>query len=160
MKMVFLFKEEVSRKFNRGRPLSEDILPDFEPYDFGPFSAQVYADLEFLMGLGFVEALRRGEIKEEDADEYLFWSSESSLDDAVLVPSNEEEFRLSKMGADFMQAGNLGQLTNEQQEVLERFKSRCTRVPLRTLLRYVYTRYPKMTKESRIRDQIMSRDEY
>ena len=69
---------------------------------------------------------------------------------------SEEEFWLSHIGREFVTEGEAGQLGEEQWQALDEFKRRCTGTPLRTLLRYVYTKYPKMTTESKIREQLLS----
>ena len=53
MKMVFLFDKEVRKKFNLDKVIPNNVLPDFTPYDYGPFSSKVFDDLEFLVELGF-----------------------------------------------------------------------------------------------------------
>jgi len=62
---------------------------------------------------------------------------------------------LTPNGRGFVQE-ELDGLTVEQWEALDKFKSRCTGIPLKALLRYVYGKYPKLTTNSKIRDEILS----
>jgi len=159
MKMVFLFDKEVRPKFNLRRAFPDGTLPDFAPYDFGPFSAQVFADLEFLVGLGFVELtpVPGAEVSPDEALEYSYWQAGATPLDQAEGPEHEEEFSLSSDGREFVKQGEAGKLTPEQWSVLSKFKARCTEAPLRALLRYVYAKYPQMATQSKIRDEILSK---
>ncbi|MGB9847248.1 MAG: hypothetical protein ACPLRH_07065, partial [Desulfotomaculales bacterium] len=59
-KMVYLYEKEVYPRVGWNR-LAEEDLPGFIPYDFGPFSREVFDDLEFLAGIGFVDVEPSGE---------------------------------------------------------------------------------------------------
>lgn len=156
MKMVFLFDKEVRREFNLGRVIPDEALPDFAPYDFGPFSDQVFSDLEFLVELGFVRVKPVGDALPEEELEYSYWQAGSTPADETCGFDSEEEFSLTKLGAGFVEQELIGSLTQEQVDVLGEFKARCTASSLRALLRYVYERYPSMTTQSKIRDEILS----
>jgi hypothetical protein len=158
MKMVFLFDKEVRPKFNLKKVIPPEAIPDFAPYHFGPFSDTVFKDLEFLVNLGFVTVKRVGEPLpvEEAAETSEYWEAggESSIE--MEGPDYEEEFSLSSRGKVFVESVLRTDLTTEQKAALDKFKAQCTGFPLRTLLRYVYTKYPDMTTESKIRDEIVS----
>jgi len=157
MKMVFLFEKELKRKFNTGKDISKSAFPDFTPHNFGPFSPAVFSDLEFLVEHGFVKVAQPGRpAQQEEKEEYSYWQAASCLDSDDDAGVYEEVFSLTAMGREFVQSGSLAKVNASQHKVLDEFKSRCTSVPLRALLRYVYTKYPKMTTESRIRDEILS----
>lgn len=157
MKMIFLFDKEVRRRFNLEKAVPKDCLPDFSPYDFGPFSAKVFSDLEFLVELGFVDVRRTSDSAtlEEEALEYEYWQAGSDAEVDDTAQPEEEEFALSRIGRQFVEEGEAGELTPEQWRGLDEFKRRCTGTDLRTLLRYVYTKYPEMTTESKIRDELL-----
>ena len=158
MKMIFLFGEEIKRVFNLNKKISETAFPSFEPYNYGPFSADVYVDLEFLVDLGYVQVRRKGEDENSDiaeVEEYRYWqasSGEVSEDGAV---DHEEIFSLTKMGRSFVESEFLSEFSSDQWSILNKFKSRCTGIPLRALLRYVYTKYPAMATSSKIVDDIL-----
>ena len=155
VKMVFLFKKEMAKQFKKGLKISESDLPKFEPYHFGPFSPQVYQDLEFLVDNGFVKAKATGSNPvEEEVAEYQYWqmSSAGEEDDAPLV---EEEYSLTPLGISFVEDGEAGRLSKDQQESLDKFKARCTGASLRQLLKYVYTKYPETAAKSKIANDII-----
>ncbi len=158
MKMIFLFDKEIKKKFDLDKIVEKDALPTFVPFDFGPFSPQVYNDLEFLVDLGFikVESAASGGIAAEEALEYRYWRAGSALGMDDTGPENEEVFALTELGIRFVEDGQAGKLTQDQWTLLEEFKIRCTGAPLRALLRYVYSKYPNMITESKIREEILS----
>ncbi len=157
MKMIFLFKEEVQRKFDRPKTLTKDVLPEFSAYDYGPFSSRVYSDIEFLQHIKFVEVEQVGSLREEE-DEYAEYI-EDEVFDREAEPYHATEYSLSKLGENFTREELYDGLSDTQKSVLAEFKTRCTSIPLRSLLYYVYTKYPNMTRESKIRDEIMKRHE-
>ena len=158
MKMIFIFDEEIRRKFNTEKAIIEDI-PKFEPNKYGPFSSRVFSDLEFLVELGFVKVypVSNSEISNEEAYEYDYWQARTGPSDDFEGTNNEEEFSLTEVGQSFVEEGEAGILTDKQKKILNEFKARCTGTSLRNLLEYVYNKYPEMTTKSKIRNEIMSR---
>lgn len=156
MKMVFLFDNEVRRKFNLETAIPKEVIPDFSPFDYGPFSATVFSDLEFLVELRFVEvtAVADEGVIDEELQEREYWQAGSASDDSD-ESDNQEEFGLTELGRQFVEEVLAGALTPEQWDVLHEFKARCTGLNLRSLLQYVYTRYPQMTTKSKIREAIL-----
>lgn len=155
MKMVFLFDEEIRKKFNLGDVFPKEILPKFEAYDYGPFSARVYDDLEFLVNMGFVDVNASGnkELLADEAEEYEYWQAISGDEDRPF----QEQFTLADVGTKFVEKKLKSELTDEQWQVLDDFKKRCTSASVTALLKYVYARYPKMITKSKIRDQVLGR---
>jgi hypothetical protein len=167
MKMVFLFKKEIIRKFNFGKVIPDEVMPDFTPYDFGPFSTDVYDDLKFLIGLEFISlrpARSNERFKGDEALEYMQELEEvgpagptgpTGLTGSDYNENYAEEFTLTVLGQGFVQEELGGSLNQAQWDALEEFKSRCTGTSLKALLYYVYKNYPEMAKESQIRDEIL-----
>ncbi|MDR4496342.1 MAG: hypothetical protein MRK02_00160 [Candidatus Scalindua sp.] len=158
MKMIFLFDKELKKKFNLAKTISDDAFPDFTAYDYGPYSEQVYIDLEFLVDLNLVKVKK---VKSEEDDmsaellEYEYWQAGSGDIDTSDIDERMEVFSLTPNGRGFVEE-ELSGLTDEQWEALDKFKSRCTGIPLKALLRYVYAKYRKLTTNSKIRDEILS----
>lgn len=153
MKMIFLFDKEIRKRFHK-EIINDDALPKFVPYDFGPFSAEVYSDLEFLKDLGFISMKKTQDEVSEEAYIYALYDDVSTED----IGSNvEEEFLLTVLGKKFVEADKAGRLTKDQWNVIDEFKSRCTAASLKSLLKYVYTKYPEMAEESKILDEIFQR---
>ena len=160
MKIVFLFEKEIRRNFNLEKVIPPEAIPDFTPYEYGPFSPRVYTDLEFLVELGFVKVTPVGEadVLEAERTEYQYWQATTGQEAEEDEPFFGEEFSLTKLGKSFVEEGEAGKLTDEQWRILNEFKARCTGASLGALLRYVYTKYGDMTTKSKIRDEILSNE--
>ncbi len=150
MKMVFLFEKEIRKKFDK-EIISEKDLPKFDPYDYGPFSAKVYEDLEFLVNMGFIDVASSGtgEMLPDEMEEYAYWQTISNDEDRVFV----EQFLLNKLGQKYV--SRKINLSPQQWSILAEFKNRCTVASLSSLLKYIYSRYPKYITKSKIRDQVL-----
>lgn len=158
MKMVFLFNKELKKHFQKDGDISDAVFPEFKAYDYGPYSAQVYADLEFLVNMGFVEVEEAagGEISKEERSEFDYWAATGSADDDINLIQVGKTFKLSSMGLKFVENKlKLWGITQNQLELLTEFKTRCCEASLNNLLRYVYTRYPEMTGKSKIKDNVL-----
>jgi uncharacterized protein len=159
MKMIFLFKKELSRRFNLDKIIDDSAFPKFEAYDYGPYSASVYCDLEFLVNLNFVEVILAGEseILEEERQEFEYWSATKNEDEDLGTQYLGRQFRLTELGKKFVQKKLIEEkkVTPDQLKVLGEFKKRCCESSLRSLLRYVYTRYEDMTEKSKIKHEVL-----
>lgn len=83
-KMLFLFKEEAFKAFRAGTSINEENFYQFFPWNFGPFSRDVYDDLTFFELRGFIE---KGESEEETLPEAAAeWDRWLNLSRAVSVP--------------------------------------------------------------------------
>jgi uncharacterized protein YwgA len=155
VKMVFLFEQEILRKFNLNTQIDEKAMPDFEGHNFGPFSPKIYEDLEFLVDMGLVDVSGTGEeeLLEDEKQEYEYWQATSGNKEYPF----QESFSLTDLGKEFVETRLATKLTKENWNVINEFKKRCTSASLKALLKYVYTRYPEMTKKSSIRDEVLGR---
>jgi len=160
MKMVYLFEKEVYNKGNFDKYVSKEKLANFEAYKYGPFSIDVFRDINFFINIGYIEA-KSSEGKEAsmaDIEEFSKY-----LDEFIMEGENtgeefssyeEEEFTLTEQGKRF--ANTLyGQLAEGQKTALINFKSRYNSSTLTTLLRYVYKTYPDSAERSEIRNKIL-----
>ncbi len=159
MKMIFLFKKELSRRFNLEQIIDEKAFPDFKAYHYGPYSASVYCDLEFLVNLNFVDVVLAGdsEILDEERQEFEHWSATKNEDEDLDSQYVGRKFRLTELGRKFVEKKLIEKkgITAEQLKVLGEFKKRCCESSLRSLLRYVYTRYEDMTENSKIKHEVL-----
>lgn len=155
-KMAFLFKEEVLSAFKQGLEVSEANFYQFFPWAFGPFSMQLYDDLFFFILQGFVSGKDANEASlPEEAAEWQHWIEQGDMDDEDENEGFQQEvFSLTPRGNDFA-AKLFDQLDSNRQILLREFKRRTVQIPLRALLRYVYSKYPKMTEKSQIKDEIL-----
>lgn len=154
VKMLFLFRKEVLDRFQRG-DLSDIPFYEFYPWFFGPFSKQVYDDLKFFHLRGFVD--ERDKDEETSPESVAEWEHLVELEDNndwTFTEYVEQEFYLTEKGCRF--ASKLyNQLSSSQKHILRDFKARTSTVPLRALLKYVYSQYPEATAKSKIRDDVL-----
>ncbi|KFI37033.1 hypothetical protein HX99_03730 [Peptococcaceae bacterium SCADC1_2_3] len=161
MKMVFLFEKELYHKFRYDQVIQESDLPDFKPHNFGPFSKEVFDNLEFLINLGFIESSNSNqEAHEDEAQEYYWWKDDAGIfedlyEDPLFEKYNEESFALSPLGKRFVEENVIKELSENQLNALEMFKSNCTKVELSILLKYVYKKYHEYTSQSRIKQKVL-----
>ncbi|WPQ64581.1 DUF4065 domain-containing protein [Chitinophaga sancti] len=156
IKMLFLFKNEVWKKFKSNTQLTEENMYSFFPWNYGPFSSEVYDDVTFFSLRGFIEInFTSQEAIVESVEEWNFYQEKYGQEDFEGVKEyQEEEFRLTDKGVDFTK-DLYGSLSSNQQEILKEFKSRITLMPLRALLRYVYKQYDDFTSNSVIKNDIL-----
>lgn len=157
VKMMFIFKQEALSHFRRGTEITEDNFYEFFPWNFGPFSQQVYDDLTFFLLRGFVETSEAEEEGlPESAEEWHEWLSKSGAGTETAEPEEyrEEVFTLTEKGVSYA-ASLYESLSNSQRQLLKEFKARLTGAPLRGILRYVYQKYPQMTGESKIKEKVL-----
>lgn len=156
VKMLFLFRQEALSHFKKGTELSEENFYRFFPWNFGPFSSDVYRDLEFFTLRGFVaSSASEEEALPESAAEWDRWMSDLDAQDVETDEYEEENFQLTSAGATFVQKRLWSLLSDAQRGFLRQFKNRTARVPLRALLRYVYEKYPDFITKSVIREEVI-----
>lgn len=154
-KLLFLLERE------EGLTESETGF-EFEPYKAGPYSPQLYDDLEFLENLGYLTTVVTAEASDAEAAEIDRLSFDhlmsNEAEEAETSDTYEERrFQLTDEGKErvrhLLESGELQPLENK----IRRIKSKYGRHSLNDLLYYVYTKYPDMTTESEIRDQVLRR---
>lgn len=156
MKMIFLFEKEMRKQFNK-QDGGDSALTEFEAYDYGPYSAKVYDDLEFLVNNGFIKANAENSQVDVADDGIEAEESEHHENENWIGMRGEDEnqnilnvFSVTPFGKEFVKSRV--PLLPEQWEYLSRFKAKCIKTPLKVLLKYVYTKYPKMAENSKIKD--------
>jgi len=159
IKILFLFKAEGLKHFHATTDVTDANFYEFFPWDFGPFSSQVYDDLMFFTLRGFIESQDTPEdTLPESAAEWQRWLTSSASsdenDDGSFSSYEEQQFRLTPRGADFT-APMYEQLEPSQKTLLKEFKARLCRAPLRALLKYVYEKYPEQIVRSQITEQVL-----
>jgi len=120
-KLIFLLDQTIRRK----RLHIADKLYDFRPYQYGPFSEEVYDDIELLKDLGLVY------VEERQGDQvFEITHKGTALVERML---KEKVIPLS--------------LFNE----VEYIKRKWNRADLRSLLEYIYKNFKEYTQKSLIR---------
>lgn len=157
VKMLFLFKEEFLQHFKKGTDINEDNFYQFFPWDFGPFSTDVYDDIVFFELRGFIERKNTSQIElPEVVSEVGKWQEKSGIDYNIEYDNYQEDaFYLTKKGKEFVANKLYILLSTKQKESLKIFKSRYINAPLRAILRYVYSNYPDFIAKSKIKKEVL-----
>jgi len=160
MKIIYLFEKEIYHKIGFDKHIPSEKMADFKPDKYGPFSVDVFRDLNFFINIGYIEAKRHEdeEATMADIEEFSKYLDEFIMEgddvEEELASYEIQEFILTEEGKRF--ASTLYDLLTEKQKTtLINFKSRYNSAPLTTLLRYVYKTYPESAKRSEIRNKIL-----
>ena len=142
-KLIFLIERESA--------VSELIVEDakFVPYNFGPFSKVVYRAIGFLSGYGLVDDSAQLVDNTEDS-----WEERYVLGIDDIDPYATRNFQLTARGRQYYEV----LVENLPEDILAEIsylKEQLGTLPLRQLVRYVYLRYPDMTEQSIIRDEVL-----
>jgi len=157
VKMLFVFRQEALPLFKKNTKVDERNFYQFFPWNFGPFSSDVYDDINFFLLRGFIKAKGSDEeLLHEAAEELSRWASEfdTASSESEIEEFEEEVFSLTEKGAAFAEA-LYADLSDSQKSLLKEFKSKFSNTPLRAILRYVYSQYPDSTSKSQIKDKVL-----
>lgn len=159
MKMLFIFEKELAKKFENDEKINDF---GFEAYHFGPYSRKVYEAIDFLESREIIEIRHTPPYYASQSDidiDRVYMDSEAQKTDFLNngVTWNEE-FCLIKRGIKMMKEPGTWfswvNLSKERQETLTQFKTVMVNTPLRDILKYVYSKYPKYAEKSTIRHRI------
>ncbi len=136
-KMVFLLQKETAFS---GKDRIHEFK--FEPWKFGPFSREIYEDLDLLASLDLVEA------KVQELPSYAEYTEQGRLIDSEAdEPVVQKAFSLTERGRRV--AEKLKALLSERDWAeIAQLKRRFEKVPLTRLIQYVYQKYPETTSKS------------
>ena len=159
IKMMFLFKEEIQKDFLKNKNVEIVTFPEFKAYNYGPFSKEIYDDIEFFINNGFIEDSSSDENTSEfEIDEYEVWIDDFLFDDEkdmILGSYSEEEFKLTDQGCDWIEANVFCHLSENQKEILKSFKKSINESSLEGILRYVYLNYKEYAEKSKIKEKFL-----
>lgn len=174
-KLAFLIEKE------SGIKLDEDFA--FEPYKFGPFSAKLRNDVEFLVNLGYLEkkgddgeprqSISLDNLENCDADDFLSDTDKDSEGDASLSGStseglaNKKQLEAAVAERQSEEDTVIYRLTPKGVEYLKnnkdsfsvaeadikKIREKYGKKSLTELLRHVYLKYPEYATESEIKDK-------
>lgn len=147
-KLVFLLLKEGGFEDK----LAEDL--EYEAYDYGPYSGEVYDLVEALENIGLlnIEEEETSDFKENIDEIFLEYSENQnpSLDKQVDIYRLDEE-----KGQKVWEKNVKDKFTSEELDRIKEIKEKYNRIELRELLKYVYKNYPESTKKSKILDEIL-----
>lgn len=130
----------------------------FRPYKMGPFSPEVYDEVDFLKALGLVHD---APYKDPSGSAQVEWNalitdqilSKYQKEEAVSSQSGDAIYSLTPKGIEI--ARRLYEnLTPAEREFLTNLKKRFNHMSLREFLRYVYKKYPEYATKSEIKDYL------
>ncbi len=158
-KMMFLFNEEISQELKK-KGLESTNLPSFIAYNYGPFSKDVYEQVELFRGIGFIKVAninaREDMAEVDDWEEQPFIDEMISQDDDVLNQDGKYlKYEIAPTGCRFVEEKLLNDLSPEQMELLRKFKSKITSLSPKQILKYVYTKFPQYAKNSLIKHEVL-----
>jgi len=161
VKMMFLFNKEIAPVLKKsGLAINEEDLPNFQPYNYGPFSKDVYEQVELFQSIGFIKV--KDLFVREEMDEVDNWEEQAFIDEFESSDtfSNRRDgkfmqYELLVRGEDYVGSNIIKFFTKEQIVTLSEFKKRITQTSIKAILRYVYVKYPDMTKNSIIKDEVL-----
>ncbi len=162
-KILFVFEKEIYTQYAFDKGLTGQQSFNFCPYNYGPFSVKAYKLLEFFINIGMVEKNKMESEIEFGMDgigDYQIINSDieqsGGIEDVTLPSINiDENYGLSVEGKNFVEKNLLLFYKDDRKEVLDNFKIKLSESSLGDILKYVYSKYPDMTIESKIRDEVL-----
>ena len=152
-KLLFLLaKETVFQRY-----LSKDF--EFEAYDYGPFSVEVFDHLEALQDANLIETRIIESKHRTESFDALEIESDIITDDSLfdMLRDDTKKLNIYKLTTNGMTVAKTlyESLIEEERRQLREIKTRFNSMPLHRLLRYIYTKYPEEAKESVIREEVL-----
>lgn len=159
-KMIFLFNKEISNKLKE-IGLETEKPASFIAHNFGPFSKDIYEQVEFFRGIGFVKVTNLNSNNElEEIDE---WEESTFIDEiwndekGISIPNKKfMKYEITKIGAEYVNERLIPLISDTQFQLLELFKIQIQKITIKDLLHYVYINYPEFTKNSLIKDEVLN----
>lgn len=150
-KLLFLLTHEMG--FLQGA--AEEDGFHFVPFRMGPWTNEVYDEVDFLESIGLLERQGSSQAPAADAehnDELFSQTILEKYQKGASSPGEQmEEFSLTESGR--KKALELwGQLSPADRTKIIDLKRRFARMDLQQLLRYVYKKFPDYTSESEIKE--------
>lgn len=163
MKMMFLFNEQITPILKK-KGLESEKMPDFFAYNYGPFSKDLYDQIELFSGIGFINVKDLSVAVAEEMSgvdnviEKEFIDECYEDEDEYKSENNFWEYSITDIGSGFIEQELIKNISSEQMDILKQFKRKITEIPIKQLLYYVYTKYPKYTENSLIKDEVLHND--
>ena len=160
-KMMFIFEKEIVPILkSKGNVIEK--LPEFIPYNFGPFSRDVYEQIELFQGIKFINILNinaNEDMSEVDDYEESLYINEMHNDGYSLNTDGKYyKYTLLTTGEKYVCSEILPWVSEEHQALLSTFKEKITSLSPKQILRYVYTKYPDYAEKSLIKDEVLKNE--
>ena len=159
IKMMFLFNKEIAPLL-KNDGLESDNLPEFISYNYGPFSKDVYEQIELFKGIRFIQ-VSNIKAQEEfiEVDDFEEMSYVDGVDNKGYELKNDGtyyKYNILKLGENYVSEEILPCVGTKEKRLLEEFKKKITTLPPKQLLKYVYSKYPEYTEKSLIKDKVLA----
>lgn len=162
MKMMFLFDKEISPIISK-KGAKFDVMPEFVAYDFGPFSKDIYEQIELFQNLKFIKT---DSVSTNDStDELDDWETlygedifDVELKDGyrkLNIDYKSIKYAIEDRGHRYVEKMIIPELSKEVLDLLLNFKKKLNSITTQQLLYYVYSRYEKYTTESKIKTRVL-----
>ncbi|MEA5014304.1 MAG: hypothetical protein VB099_07065 [Candidatus Limiplasma sp.] len=151
-KMMFLFEKEIMPLL-ADKGLDSDHMPEFIAYNFGPFSKDVYEQIELFKNISFI-TVESIPLK-EDLGESDDWEEDESGEYLQQSDGMYYKYKIAKRGRDYVEQKIEPLLTEEHKAVLVNFKKQINLLTPKKILYYVYSKYPDFTTNSLIKDEVL-----
>lgn len=162
MKMMFLFDKEISPIISK-KGAKLDVMPEFVAYDFGPFSKDIYEQIELFQNLKFIKT---DSVSTNDStDELDDWETlygedifDVELKDGyrkLNIDYKSIKYAIEDRGHRYVEKMIMPELSKEVLDLLLNFKKKLNSITTQQLLYYVYSRYENYTTESKIKTRVL-----
>ena len=157
-KMMFLFEKEIAPVLKE-KGLDSENLPDFFAYNFGPFSKDIYEQVELFKGIKFIQVTNvkaEEEMSEvDDLEESPFTDEMTNRGYALNNDGKYYKYQILNTGERYVIEKIKPVITTEQEAVLSAFKRKIISLSPKQILKYVYTKYPKFAENSLIKNEVL-----
>ncbi len=160
IKMMFLFEKEIAPAIKK-KGLDTEKLPDFFAYNYGPFSKDVYEQLDLFSSIKFI---RIDNLKAKDEFiEVDDWQDQPFINEIYETDTDADfdgdgkyyRYSLEELGANYVKEHISENIPDESIRLLTDFKRKIVSLSPKAILKYVYTNYPDYTKKSVIKDEVL-----
>lgn len=149
MKLLYLLSKEKGVE----KKLGIQNYYRYEAYDYGPFSKDVFEDVQFLRNVKLIEANPEDTSNPIDMweDYQLILESVGDIEQEEIEPEfQEEKFSLTEKGLRFVENRLIPSLPDEVRNQIQSIKEYEGSWSLTSLLKYVYTKYPESASKSKL----------
>ena len=157
-KMMFLFEKEIAPILKK-EGLDSENLPNFIAYNFGPFSKDVYEQVELFKGIKFIQVTNINANEEmaevDDLEEAAYTDEMENRGYALNSDGKYYKYQILSTGERYVVEKIKQNISDKQEAILSAFKSKITSLSPKQILKYVYTKYPDYAENSLIKKEVL-----
>ena len=160
-KMMFLFEKEISPLL-KSKGLDPQNLPHFIAYNFGPFSKDLYEQVELFKNIKFIQVTNiiAGEDMAEvdDYEEAAFTDEMNDHGYSLNSDGKYYKYQILTTGERYVTEKIIPLISRDTEQILSSFKRKITLLSPKQILKYVYTNYPEYAENSLIKDEVLDNE--